>query len=458
MPETHRSDAAQGRSEGTEVSVSTLLPDPMEHRMALRGDAAIPMPGGGRRQSPPGLASAPEKSANESCDLASERGPAALLLAGESARPYIWSGVVRAIESNRHSYTRKPVPTPAQAHQSVYMDRSRRKEVPLSGYRRLSAPRAVTQSELTRLESYVPKVVPESRWLPIRPYVLATAEQLGAWSNGDLMHWVSVLTKYVDFTHHVYGLPLEHVRIFDRDMIQHYTESVITQMSSGSRGAVRSRLFWMADHLVPHDGRSRVVTSLQRTAVSAPYTEQEIRILKRWARMQRTPYMRHAMMSVLTFGLGAGLKAPELCALRAEDVVQDEHGVLVNVRGRQARTVPVLREWEHSAAVLAESVEPDQYVFRSQRVSSKREPGASIGHSMQLPDFPVTMKRMRTTWQVALLNRAVPLNVIAAASGLQGLTGLERLLPFLDEVPFDEARAQLRGFYRAKDRRKRGLA
>lgn len=317
-------------------------------------------------------------------------------------------------------------------------------------------PRDLRPEEVEAIESYTPEVIPAQRWAGVRDYVLACVYTAGPYSAGHARRDLHKLARYVDWAHHVMGRALEHDEVFDYDLIAYYAIHALPDYTPASRATTRSSLLWFADHLVPAQTRVMRIERIGRTHVSHPYNEAQIQHMMRGATVQSTSYKRHACWNTLVFGLGARLRTNELDGLRREDVVADEAGVLVHVRtGRAPRVVPMLAQWEHHGLVLAQSVAPGAFTFKPERDGPRvKDLGFTLGHSVHRPDFTVNMQRMRITWQVRLLNAGVP--VLAEAAGLSGVTGIERLFPFLDEVPRERARQALRAEWNAYDAVRKG--
>lgn len=307
-------------------------------------------------------------------------------------------------------------------------------------------PRSLRPEEIEALEKYAPKVIPAARWGAIRSYVLEAVRTAGPYSEGHARKDLHKLARYVDWAHHVMGRPLSHEDVFDHELIAYYAVQALPGYGQASRATTRSALLWFADHLVPAQMRMVTLERMGRTHVSHPYTQAQVDRMTRWATEQRTPYKRHACWTALVFGLGAGLRTSELDGLRREDVVADEAGVLVHVRtGSSPRVVPMLAQWEQHALVLAECVAEGAFIFKPERDGPRvKDVGFTLHKSAHQPEFPVNMQRMRTTWLVRLLNAGVPVQLVAQAAGMAGLTGIERLFEFLDPVPAEAARAVLR--------------
>lgn len=314
-----------------------------------------------------------------------------------------------------------------------------------------STPRQLTDAEMKGIRLYEPKrTIKPKNWPAIREFVVAATLQVAPHSVGDPSSYISVIVRYVDWCHRVMGIDLVIEDIFDFDMIAYYAMSATDEVhSKASKGSIRARLLWVGDHLVPGGVRERVLEKAGRTPVTQPYTQSQILQLKKWAVAQRTAYSRHMCWTVLAFGLGAGLTSRELINLRREDVTETPDGVFVTIRsGDSPRRVVVMAAWEDHAVVLAESVAQGAYVFNCHMtVRDAKVISQSLRRTVARPDaLRINMEKMRLTWFVRILNSGCPVPVFLKAAGLKGMSALERIIPYLDEGPADEAVTALRAF------------
>lgn len=118
--------------------------------------------------------------------------------------------------------------------------------------------------------------------------------------------------------------------------------------------------------------------------------------------------------------------------------------MLVRVREPAARVVPVLLAWEEEVIGLAESAGAEVLVGGTS--TARNRAGALAASVIVAHGHPkLSASRLRSTWLVTHLVMGTRLPELARAAGLQGLTVLSDLLPY---VPFvDEASAveMLRG-------------
>jgi hypothetical protein len=118
--------------------------------------------------------------------------------------------------------------------------------------------------------------------------------------------------------------------------------------------------------------------------------------------------------------------------------------VLVRVGEPAARVVPVLPAWEEEVIDLAETAGAEVLVGGTS--TSRNRAGALAASIIVAHGHPkLSASRLRSTWLVTHLAMGTRLPELARAAGLQGVTVLSDLLPY---VPFvDEASAveMLRG-------------
>jgi hypothetical protein len=125
--------------------------------------------------------------------------------------------------------------------------------------------------------------------------------------------------------------------------------------------------------------------------------------------------------------------------------VRVEHGiVVVAVRGPAPRDVPVLAAWEDDTLELAAGIGEEFLVggrstARNRAGSLARRVTVARGHPS------LSSARLRSTWLVAHLAMGTRLPELARAAGLQGITVLSDLLPYVPALGNPEALAMLRG-------------
>lgn len=154
-----------------------------------------------------------------------------------------------------------------------------------------------------------------------------------------------------------------------------------------------------------------------------PYTPAEQARLWAWAASQ--PDARRALLETLVvFSLGAGMEAHDFRHTRADDVRSHADGtVTVEVRGNRPRTTVVLAEWEAEARRLAATANAQgTWLWNPahENRTHKNMYSAFVGkRTPPAPDLRLSLRRARTTWVVAVIDRGAPFPAVIRAAGLR---------------------------------------
>lgn len=111
-------------------------------------------------------------------------------------------------------------------------------------------------------------------------------------------------------------------------------------LSGPARRTLRTNLRFIARRVVP--GLAPADASLPRQRCKAPYSPAEIAGYLALADAQPTAARRMRAAALVCLGAGAGLTGADLRQVRGSDIVSRSGGVVVQVRGRRTRVVPVL--------------------------------------------------------------------------------------------------------------------
>ncbi|MGG7507554.1 tyrosine-type recombinase/integrase [Plantibacter sp. YIM 135249] len=186
----------------------------------------------------------------------------------------------------------------------------------------------------------------------------------------------------------------------------------------------------MAEFLLPAETLPRLPT-LPAASPSTPYPIPELNSFRAWAIGQPTPHARLSAAALISLGAGAGLAARELAAITSEDIIIDDDGVLVHVKGPRRRVIPLLQSWESTLLEVLEQTprttplfRPGHQAFYPNIVTNFVARSAGVELKPQSP-------RLRATWVVTLLSSGAPPRALMEAAGVSSLEALTRYLPFV---------------------------
>lgn len=205
--------------------------------------------------------------------------------------------------------------------------------------------------------------------------------------------------------------------------------------SGAARRTARSNLYFLAHetHRVgPRQAR------LSRERAQAPYSEAELAAYLALAEAQPTEARRQRAAGLIALGAGAGLIGADLRLVRGHHVVVRSGGLLVDVSGAGARTVPVRAELAERALKSAAWAK-DGFIVGGAEPTRRNVTSPLIASLAQGPDLPrLSVARLRSTW-VARCAADIGLATFMAAAGITCSQRLGDVVAHLD--PGDEARA-----------------
>jgi len=218
----------------------------------------------------------------------------------------------------------------------------------------------------------------------------------------------------------------------DRSLIEAFCADAGTAWSSSTRGTYRSVLRQGAPVWPVRPPGHRGATA------AAPYTAGELAELWSGARAQRRSWRRHSALALLALGVGAGLSAGELAAVRGTDV--DASASAVVVRGTRARSVPFTTAGA-VAADLAGAVGTG-YVFHPEP-ADRSYPNFVNNFARSLRCHPgsvaVRVARMRSSFVCGHLQAGTDLATVLAVTGICEVESLLRYCALVDRAPTTKA-------------------
>jgi integrase len=207
-------------------------------------------------------------------------------------------------------------------------------------------------------------------------------------------------------------------------------------LPASARRTLRTNLRFLARELVP--ALDPAAAPLPRERSRAPYSPAQIAGYLALAGAQPAPGRRAKAAGLICLGAGAGLTGADLRQVTGADVARRSGGVIVEVRGRRPRTVPVLPRYHEILLASAGFA-------GSRPVTGGRDPArrnvttpliSSLAGGAGLPRLDTG--RLRVTWLADCADR-IGLATFMAAAGITCSQRLGDLIAALD--PADEAGA-----------------
>ncbi|MCM3555597.1 hypothetical protein M3697_10830 [Janibacter melonis] len=270
--------------------------------------------------------------------------------------------------------------------------------------------------------------VDDSEWAAIGPMVRRVVSAVGYDSPATALLAMRSATGFAMWA--LTGdLPLEEERLFTPARVEQYAAVGMKGLSprsrSTTRGALRrigraatSRAPWTAE---AHVYRGHVL--------APPYTPEEIVGYWEAAGTQATERRSRVLTTVLTLGLGAGLRSREMVWVTPSALGRHDGGlVTINLPDR---VVPVRAALAPTLLDLIED-EPHRPVIG--RVSAgARDPLERCRKGVELPArLPrLVVSRLRTTWAVDVLRSGLRLSEYLSIAGTTSAKTLEAMVPYI---------------------------
>jgi hypothetical protein len=289
------------------------------------------------------------------------------------------------------------------------------------------------------IANYAPSMIPRSRWEVVAEFTRSATRDFVPNHGSEARETLFAIARLADWTTHIAGHSLDRRIVFDARNIDDFVKNGYPVAGAKRLHLIRHRLHRVAEELGYGDEIRRRSRRRPKSEPQRPYTTKEFADFKATGGTASTPQRQHNWMTVLSLGAGFALSTSEIFAVRPDDIVQDERGVVVTVRGDSARQIACLPEWEeevlsivrarHGADILLDldsvPTDPATYLARSfARVAGARQ-------------IKFTVERLRSTWIVHHLNAGTRPQVIVRALGVVTTKPIERCLPYV--TPITEA-------------------
>ena len=285
-------------------------------------------------------------------------------------------------------------------------------------------------------ETYTPNNGLET-WPEVRQFVIDAATLAAPQTVYTAQRLLTVSAPYVIWCRQSRGLPLSFDVIFSRQVIELYVQADRRkrvapggrQLSDGSRRNYRSMLLRISEVLVPEDNPAPM-TALNARTSEPPYDAATMSAHQRWALGQSTALRVQKATTMLALCAGAGLRSSEIGELTVGDLTIDDAGVLVTVRGRFPRSVPLLAQWESWLVRAIEGRGEAEPVWGNPGRMQSRN--MLSGFTAQSDGNPPRSDRLRATWLVTHLAAGTPMKELLRASGVEKFENLTR---YLEHIP-----------------------
>lgn len=226
-----------------------------------------------------------------------------------------------------------------------------------------------------------------------------------------------------------------------------FLDTACAHLAPGTRGTYRSRLKSLRQAIYGPDNGVGKPISFTASDAARPYTPAEQAALWSCAKGQPTDSLRRGLMTILTLGFGCGLDSAEAMKILTGHVrLCGDAGTVVHVPPPRERLVVCRRRWEPALREVVADTRQDYLLRPGAPSRGKNLVTNLLARAHRSPATPaISPARMRSTWITELLSAHVPLTVVVAASGLETLRSLDRLLPYLPSETAERAAEWLRG-------------
>ena len=225
------------------------------------------------------------------------------------------------------------------------------------------------------------------------------------------------------------GLELEPEVLLLPQVIERFI--VVSSFSAPTRRTLRTNLRFVAARVVPKTSPPPVALNRERAKV--PYTPGEIASWLALADTQPTTLRRMRANALISLSAGAGLVGADLRFVRGTDVIERSGGVIVAVKGRRPRCVPVLSTY-HDRLMASARYFCDHYLVCGSDPNRHNVTTPLIGSLSGGTDLGrLSVSRLRASWLSHLAGQ-IGLKAFMDAAGLTCSQRLGDIVSHLDPV------------------------
>ena len=278
-------------------------------------------------------------------------------------------------------------------------------------------------------------VMPADRWARIGPLVrdsvrraLRPDSQLP--SPKAVAGYMGIAAAFVAWTQEM-GYDLDVEILFSPSTIAHYIAIATPQLAGPTKATRRATLSMIGRRITRRADWGAQNTVYPVSVAKTPYFDEQVEWLVECADQQRTPLLRRAVTASVGLGLGAGLRTSELNAVRANDIHAERGHLVVEVLGRNRRTIPIVDRFAPLVTQLVDA-HPGEPLVHRHGFSRVEALAAALGRAEVPQELkPLRIVRLRATWAVTMLNSRIPFAAVQAAYGATGIEFVYDLLPHL---------------------------
>ena len=282
------------------------------------------------------------------------------------------------------------------------------------------------------LEQYEPKDLPE--WPVVRAMTLEAVRLTEGPTNYNRNHLVVwSVSRFLVWGHFSRGIPLDFDLQFTDANIQRFVE--IENTNEGTARTLRYRLNSVAKAVrsTPPPLRKQEIYGASDPA--EPYTRKEITSLLAMLDNQKSRDRSQRLRAAITLGLGVGADGRNISALRGRDVSLHDGLVLVRLT-KPDRSVPALHAYADIIMALAIDVGENGLLIGTSKVPVSDSLARFVTkHDPVIP----SLRRMRSTFIVTLLQASVPLRVVMDVAGFSTARRLAEYSKYLPTISVEQA-------------------
>ncbi|KQV05052.1 hypothetical protein ASC63_14655 [Leifsonia sp. Root112D2] len=265
----------------------------------------------------------------------------------------------------------------------------------------------------------------EVQWVAVREFTLTNVILMNPRTFESARRLMTMTARFTAWVWAATGTELTAPRVYTQNHVYRYLNACMSGLSEPHRWGVVRQLGVIAETLADTQVKRLPAPHLPGRR---PFTLSEVATMHSWAGTLSTSLKRQNAWGILGLAGGAGLRTEEIAETCVRDVEIVEGRVLVNVRGRRPRRVPVMQPWDRTMLRAIEGRAPDAFVFHGYRLDEYRPRTIQSFLTENPARVRPTVSRLRSTWIIAHIDNGIPLSVLMSAAGFLSPGSLEKHL------------------------------